>query len=76
MGLWVRTRLSNADSNVPSLERSALEGESLLQSIDGGKLDIAEPFGLMGQLVFDDADAGDLAACKDFSDIVLRSVER
>lgn len=69
------TRLGNADSDISTLELRARKLECLFQAIEGSKLDIAKAFRLPLQLVLDDANAGDLAASEEVTDIALSSVE-
>lgn len=52
------------------------QSQSLLQSIDGGKLDVAEALGSVVHLVFDNADAGHFAAGEEILDVILRDFER
>jgi hypothetical protein len=55
-------RISNLDSDSTSLERLSIESKSLLQALNGGKLNIAKPLGSLKLTVLDETDADDVAA--------------
>lgn len=71
----VRTRLSNADSDVAALHGGSLECKRLFQAFDGSKLDIAESLWLLSELVLDDTDTGNLAVSEKLMDVILVGVE-
>jgi hypothetical protein len=50
------------------LERLAIQGQSLLQTIKGSKLNIAEALGTLHLSVLNNSDTGNLAALKELSD--------
>jgi hypothetical protein len=69
------TRFSNADSDVAAHERGLCEGESLLQAVNCGELNVTEALGLVVELVLDNANVGDLASAEEGLDIGLGDIE-
>lgn len=74
-GSAVHTWFGDADSDISALELRAREVKSLLQALDGAKLDISEAFRLSVQLVLDNANVSDLAAGEEVVHVALGGVE-
>jgi hypothetical protein len=72
----ILTRLCDAGTDRPSLERRAGQVQSLLQALDGLKLHISEALGGLGQLVFHNADICHTTSSEKLGDIGLGSLER
>jgi hypothetical protein len=70
------TWISDADSDVTTLEIVSVEGQSLLDTLSGCKFGITEALWLHLQLVFNDSNTGALAASKEVLDISNGGVER
>lgn len=62
------TRVGDANSDVAALELLAVKVESLLQTIEIGKLGVSESFGAVFDSVLDDADTGDSTVGKEIGD--------
>ena len=69
------TGLGHTDANVTSAQLGSVEGERLLEAIQGGELDIAETLGLSLEPVLHDPDAGDGAVGKEVRDVRLSHLE-
>jgi hypothetical protein len=75
-GTKIRTWVSNADSNIPSLELGLVESQSLLQSFQGSEFCITESLRLHLQLVFNDSDICTFTTGKEICDISNSGIER
>lgn len=62
------TRIGNLDLDHTSLERLAIQGQSLLQTIKGSKFNIAKALGALHLSVLNDSDAGNFATLKELGD--------
>jgi hypothetical protein len=69
------TGLSNADSDVTAHERRLCKGEGLLQAFNCGELDVAEAFGLVVELVLNNANVGNLTSAKEGLNVGLGDIE-
>lgn len=69
------TRISDADSDVTSLELAAIESKSLLQSIQCCEFCVTKTLRLHFQLVFDDSDICAFAAAEEIRDISYSCIE-
>ena len=72
----VLTWISNADSDVASLELGARESKSLDETLACAELGITEPLWLHLHLVLDDADVDAVASVEEVLDILLGGIER
>lgn len=70
------TRISNLDLHHASLKGFAIQGESLLKTLDITKLDISKALGPLVLTVFDNANVGDVAVAEEVGDALDRSIVR
>lgn len=70
------TWISDANSDISSLELRSVEGQSLLDAFSGCKLGVSETLWLHLQFVFDNADICALATGKEIGDIANGGIER
>jgi len=66
-------RISNLNLDHSSVERLSIKSQGLLESFDVAKLDISETLGALHLAVFNEADADDLTALKEFGDALTGS---
>ena len=71
----IHTRLCNANTDTTSLKSRARESKRFLETLDGGKLDVAETFRAAIQLIFDNADVGYFAIGKQLGDVAGSGIE-
>lgn len=74
--MWIRTWVSDANSNAAPLELGAIQFEGLFQTFECSKLDITETFGLAVQFILYYSDACDLATCEEIFNIAVGGIER
>lgn len=62
------TRIGHLDLDHAALEGLAIQSKSLLEAFELGELDVAKALGTLHLAVFNDADADNLTALKEFGD--------
>ena len=70
------TGISNLDLDHAALERLPIEGQGFLEAFEIGKFYITEALGAHHLSIFDDSNAGDVTALKEFRKSLIRSIIR
>ena len=70
------TRISDLNSDVASLERLAIQSQSLLEALDILELSVGETLRAHELPVLDDTDAAQIAALEELRDCLIRSLVR
>lgn len=71
----IHTRLCNANTDTTSLKSRARESKRFLESLNRGKLYVAETFRAAIQLIFDNADVSYFAIGKQLGDVAGGGIE-